>query len=207
VAERRSALRSIALRTSWRRGRALRALAFLALGAWAASGASATAGEPPAPIFVVRHAEKLDPDDADSPLSQAGSARARELAELLHARGVRTIVVSEKRRTRETAAPLAQRLGVEPTGIASEIHVGNSRVLAAEIAKRRERGAVLVVTHSNAIPGLICALTGRPVPDLGEDENDRLYTIDGAALSATTYGAAFSGARELRARACEARAP
>ncbi|HEU4430101.1 MAG TPA: histidine phosphatase family protein, partial [Myxococcota bacterium] len=158
----------------------------LALGAALAVfvlGASVAAAEPPAPIFVVRHAKKLDAEDPDSPLSRAGAARARALAERLRDRGIRTIVVSEKRRTRETAAPLAQRLGLEPTAIASAVHVEDPRALAASIREQLARGAVLVVTHSDAIPGLVCALAGKAVPEVGEDEYDRIYTIEGAALA------------------------
>jgi len=179
---------------------------WLALGALLAPlalGASASAGEPPAPIFVVRHAEKLDPADPDSRLSRAGEARARALADRLHGRGIRSIVVSEKRRTRETAAPLAQRLGLEPTQIASATHVQDPHTFAAEVEKLRARGAVLVVTHSNAIPGLICVLAGQAVAAVGEDEYDRIYEIDGAALSEATYGAAFSGVRAPPENACE----
>jgi broad specificity phosphatase PhoE len=167
---------------------------------------NAAIAEPPGAIFVVRHAEKLAPDDPDSRLSGVGETRALALAELLRDRGIRSIVVSEKRRTRETAAPLARRLGLEPVQIASAIHVGDPRALAAAITELRARGGVLVVTHSDAIPALICALAGQAVPEVGDDEYDGVYEITGNSLRATTYGAAFSGARASRAAACPATA-
>jgi len=203
VAERSAALRSAVVSRDERR-RALRTLARAAVIAACAGLTSAAApAEQHGSVFVVRHAEKLDPNDSDSPLSRAGEARALVLAERLQARGIRSIFVSEKRRTRATAAPLAKRLGLEPHEIASATHVEDPRAMVRAIGEQRARGAVLVVTHSDAIPGLICELTGKAVPEVDDDEYDRIYEVAGSELSAATYGAPFSRTRELRSSACE----
>ncbi|MDQ3145876.1 MAG: histidine phosphatase family protein, partial [Actinomycetota bacterium] len=50
---------------------------------------------------------------ADPELSQEGHAQARRLADWLVGEGIDTVFVSPMRRARETAAPLAEALGLE----------------------------------------------------------------------------------------------
>src|SRR5215213_4822262 len=79
----------------------------------AASSASAQQA-----VIVVRHAEKVD-QAADAALSAKGRARAKALADLLRGAGVTHIITSEFVRTRETAAPLATRLGLTVEQVAA----------------------------------------------------------------------------------------
>lgn len=67
-------------------------------------------------LVLVRHAQ---PDgtwghDADPGLDQIGRDQADAVAAALNGLGPLPIVVSPLRRTRETAAPLAERWGIEP---------------------------------------------------------------------------------------------
>jgi probable phosphoglycerate mutase len=69
-------------------------------------------------LLLVRHAEpiRIDPGldaPADPPLTPRGLEQAARLADWLVAEGVDHVVVSPKRRSLETAAPLATALGVD----------------------------------------------------------------------------------------------
>jgi hypothetical protein len=82
----------------------------------AAPVAVATPPAEPTVIFLVRHAEKVDPypeAPGDPPLSDAGRLRAGRLAQILAPARITRVLSSDLRRTRETAAPLAAALGLE----------------------------------------------------------------------------------------------
>jgi len=66
-------------------------------------------------IFLVRHGlAAAGVDDLDPGLDPVGHAQAAATAEALRATNVRRLVVSPLRRTRETAAPIAAALGLDP---------------------------------------------------------------------------------------------
>ena len=141
----------------------------VALLAIAASACSIAPSAPPAAAkaWIVRHAEKLPGDDPA--LSPAGVARAQELArEILL---VDAIYSTDTLRTRSTAKPLADRLGLEietydhrdPAGLAERVRASGE--------------SVLIVGHSNTITGLAAAFGIDPGPEVREDEFDRLYVI------------------------------
>lgn len=125
-------------------------------------------------VYIVRHAEKVAGDDPA--LTAAGQARAAALALLLRDAGIARIFTTDTRRARDTAAPLAAALRLEP-----EIYAAGKQ---AEFAARlRELNAnVLVVGHSNTIDELAALLgvdSGEPVEEA--TEFDRLYVITLAA--------------------------
>jgi broad specificity phosphatase PhoE len=123
---------------------------------------------PPAPatLVLVRHAERED-SSQDSPLSAAGHARAAALRDALEGTPVDLIVVSQYRRTAETAAPLAASRGMSPRVERLE---GETPVAAARLAERlaREEGGrtVVIVGHSNTIPAMLQVLAGWDLPEL-----------------------------------------
>lgn len=134
-----------------------------------ALGACATPRTPAPPsIYVMRHlntpAGERDPDLL---------AEGRRTASLLvgwfereHARPV-AIYVSDYKRTRQTAAPLAARLGLIPI----VYDPADTPGLIARV--RAARGPVLIVGHSNTVPDIVAALGGtRPAPLVHEDFGD-----------------------------------
>jgi broad specificity phosphatase PhoE len=134
-------------------------------------------------IFVVRHAERADagaPAGAppapgmmanDPPLSAAGEQRAARLASMLAAAAVRQIYVTEYRRTAQTAAPLATRLGLTPSVTAAR----DADALVAQL--RRAEGNVLVVGHSNTIPGLLTKLGVADTIALSDNDYDDVFVV------------------------------
>lgn len=132
------------------------------------------AGWPPghaeAMVFAVRHAEKADGPDPG--LTERGRARARALADLLADAGITHVFSSDYRRTRETAEPLAARLGLP-------VLTYDARKLPALVERLNAlTGRVLVVGHSNTTPALVDLLGGDPGPPIDEgSEYDRLYWV------------------------------
>jgi broad specificity phosphatase PhoE len=131
-------------------------------------------------VFVVRHAERADAAAggatmmaADPELSTEGTARAESLARLLTDAAITAIYTTEFKRTRQTAAPLARALKLEPVTIPS-------KDLASLIERlKTAKGDVLVVGHSNTVPEIVKALgVGEPVT-VAEHEFDRLFIIVG----------------------------
>jgi hypothetical protein len=107
----------------------------------------------------------------DPGLSDAGRARAESLAATLKDAGVTAIFVTEFRRTRETAAPLAKLLGVEPQAMPS-------RDTPALIARLKSaRGHVLVVGHSNTVPEIVKGLGVSTAVTVGDADYDNLLVV------------------------------
>lgn len=72
-------------------------------------------------VFLIRHAEKERGDyynphlrHQDEPISARGRQQAEELCSYFDGKAVSSIYISGYQRTRETAAPLAERMGLEP---------------------------------------------------------------------------------------------
>ena len=134
----------------------------------------------PTTIVIVRHADTDGSmmDGGDPPLNAAGRARAEDLADFLQdidvVAGVNAIYASDKRRTQQTAEPLAHRLGLE---IKVEDMYDFKR-LVRHIERDHGGDIVLVVTHSDAIAALIDELHGKkPLPAIAPDEYDNVYIV------------------------------
>lgn len=132
----------------------------------------------PTTVLVVRHAERASDTDRDSPLSPAGEARARALAEALADAGVTTVLATQYRRTQDTARPLADRLGlpvrVVETGGNTE---ASSAALARRIRSEHAGETVLVVGHSNTVPPIVRALGGAEVGPLESTHYQNLFVV------------------------------
>jgi broad specificity phosphatase PhoE len=132
---------------------------------------AAAADLAPSVVFLVRHAEK-EPMGEDPALTDAGRQRAKALARLLTDAGVRAVYSTDFTRTRDTAAPMAARLGAEIRIYDWE----EPDALAREL--KRPGGRSLVVGHSNTTPELVGLLGGEPGPPIDEaSEYDRLYMV------------------------------
>ncbi len=138
-------------------------------------------------IFLVRHAEKLD-ESADPPLDEAGRARAEALAALLADAGIAHILSSDYLRTLDTAAPLAERLGLETALYDPRDLPG----LAARILEKP--GRYLVVGHSNTTPKLAELLGGDSKGPITDEEYDRLYILTRRNAKTTTTLLRYPGA-------------
>ncbi|HSF17096.1 MAG TPA: phosphoglycerate mutase family protein [Vicinamibacteria bacterium] len=119
-------------------------------------------------VFLVRHAEKVD-DSRDPDLTEAGRERAHGLAALLRDAGIEAVYSTDFIRTRETARPVAEEIGVE-----IEIYDGLEELVARLEASPR---TALIVGHSNTTPQLVELLDGEPGPPIADDEYDRLYVV------------------------------
>ena len=129
-------------------------------------------------VVLVRHAEKLSQldnsgnADKNPPLSACGEARVMALATQLRDQPLTHIYSTDYRRTRQTAAPLA-----EQRGIAVQLY---QPAQLAQFAKLLRQSAqhTLVVGHSNTTPQLATLLSGQPQADLTEQDYGVIYHID-----------------------------
>ena len=144
----------------------MRLIALLAL-ALSALSACATAPAPaPPPTWVVRHLNTLA-GERDPDLTPEGQRAAAALASWFRADPPRAIFVSDFRRTRQTAAPLAARLRLTPI----VYDPADTPGLIARV--RATPGPVLIVGHSNTVPDIVEQLGGtRPGPLVHEDFGD-----------------------------------
>ena len=131
-------------------------------------------------VFVVRHAERADAASAappggmmgnDPPLSTAGHERAGRLAALLASADVKHIYTTEYQRTRQTAAPLAQRLKV--AAVTSPAR--DSEALVQQV--KNVSGNVLIVGHSNTVPELLMRLGVKEAISVADNEYDNLFIV------------------------------
>ena len=134
-------------------------------------------------VIVVRHAERADggvsmAPASDPELSEVGKARAQKLAAMLADAGIVAIYTTQYRRTKDTATPLGDKIGVSYEAVPS----GDMAGLVAKI-KSHKSGAVLVVGHSNTVPVIVKALGGSDVK-MADDEYDSIYFV--AANGTTT---------------------
>jgi broad specificity phosphatase PhoE len=129
-------------------------------------------------VLLVRHAEKASETDADPGLSAAGQVRAEALAATLADAGVASVIVTQRRRTGATAAPLTalRRLVPDTVPLGGTV-ASHAASVAARIRERHLGHTVLVVGHSNTIPAIMAALGAPPMPDLCDDAYDGLFVL------------------------------
>ena len=122
-------------------------------------------------IFLVRHAERAS-QEKDSVLSPEGKKRAQCLSDVLRDAGVNAIFVTQFVRTQQTAEPLAKKIGVHPV-------IVNSADTDALVQKVHSTAAevMLIVGHSDTLPGIIAKLGGGTVAPVATDEYDRMYVL------------------------------
>jgi phosphohistidine phosphatase SixA len=121
-------------------------------------------------VFIVRHAERAD-SSTDSDLSQAGRARAEALAKMLKDKNITAIYATEFKRTQQTAAPLAQALGIKVT-------VRPAKATDFALTLRTLKSNTLVVGHSDTIPNLIRELGISEPINIGQNDYDNLFEIE-----------------------------
>lgn len=122
-------------------------------------------------VYLVRHAERAEDGTDDPPLALAGLIRAQVLRGLLGEADITHIHTTDWKRTRETARPIAEDLGIEP----SLYDAGDLVAFAATLGATP--GHHLVVGHSNTTPELVEILGGDPSTPINYLEYDRLYIV------------------------------
>jgi broad specificity phosphatase PhoE len=148
-------------------------------------------------VILVRHAEKAATPANDPTLTSQGEARARALWTAVEHARVDAIITTNLTRTRATAVPTANALGITPEVVPAGTanHVAN--VVAA--IRRQVGHTVLVVGHANTVPEIIAALGGPKLPEICDATYDNLFVVtlrDNAkpSLVQAHYGAASPGA-------------
>lgn len=124
-----------------------------------------------ATYYLVRHAEKTT-EKPDPVLTQEGQNRAQDLADRLSEVPLTAIYSSDYRRTRDTAAPVSDRQGIDVIIYDPRDLEGFAKSLLTQ------KGHVLVVGHSNTTPQLSALLGGpKGEPIIEATEYDRLYVL------------------------------
>lgn len=147
------------------------ALTLIALGASAPRlrAQEPTTGE--VVVYLVRHSERAEDGTRNPPISALGQARSDALASLLRDAGITHIHSSDFLRTTQTAAPLAEALGLET-------QIYDPRTLEPFAASLRSNpGRHLVVGHSNTTDVMAALLGGDGGAPIDEMEYDRLYVV------------------------------
>ena len=124
-------------------------------------------------VFVVRHADRYS-TEPDPSITPEGQRQAASLALLLADTHITRIFISEALRTRQTAAPTAERFRLMPISIVAS----NQEELIRQVrGGLREGEATLIVGHRGTVPKIVKALSGKDVPPLAVDEYDRLQVV------------------------------
>ena len=132
----------------------------------------------PVVVVLVRHAEKAARPADDPGLSPAGRARAEALAAALAEADVDAIVVTQYKRTQDTAAPLAATRKLTPLVIAAGADTARHAADVATSIRRQPAGSlVLVVGHSNTVPAIVEALGGPALEEICDNEYANFLTL------------------------------
>lgn len=157
----------------------------------------------PTTVILVRHAEKAATPAEDPPLTAAGRARARALATIARERKVTAIITTQFARTRETARPAAAALKITPE-VVNTVAGGQDAQNVARAALAHAGGVVLVVGHSNTLPGIIAALGAPQPPPICDSSYDNLYIVTVPASGPARVAHSHYGKRSPVTAACGA---
>ena len=151
-------------------------------------------------MIFVRHAEKASIPVGDPNLTEEGVLRAKELArQLVDAdvvAGIDAIYSTDTQRTRQTAKPIADALGLEISIYANE---EDDEPVVDVMVDEHKGKIILVVGHSDTLPKMIAALgASKNVPPIAEYEYDNLYLISIPWFGKTKtirlrYGESYTG--------------
>lgn len=122
-------------------------------------------------IFLTRHMEKIKSDSKNPSLSPKGQEKAQRLVSLLKDKNITAIYSTDYARTRETATPLAESLGIP-------VQIYNPRDLvnfATEVKNKKQNA--LIVGHSNTTPALTYLISGKPQSDIDESDYNHLFEV------------------------------
>jgi len=140
-------------------------------------------------VYVVRHAEKLTDDAKDPGLSEIGSERAIDLMKELRGQKIDSIYTTNYKRTKLTAFPLADKIGISM----KTYNPADQKALAKQLIENAQGKRILIVGHSNTVLEIIEAFGAeKPVKELTDDDYDYIFevTVKGtkADVKASRYG-------------------
>lgn len=125
-------------------------------------------------FVLVRHAEKVGDGSDDPALTPAGEARAQSLSRQFAGLPLTAVYSTGYRRTQQTAAPTARAHELAVTTYDAKQPAAD---FAATLRRERAGQTVLIVGHSNTVPGIASALCGCEATAMTEAEYDRLTTV------------------------------
>jgi broad specificity phosphatase PhoE len=153
--------------------------------------ACATRSQQPAvaTFIVVRHAEKIDDGSKDPPLNEAGLVRAQAVGDALRDVTLHGVYATAYQRTQQTATPAARTHSLPVLTYDAKLAATD---FAAQLRRAHATGTVLVVGHSNTVPGIAAALCECTVSPMEDTEYDRWIRIQvdangNATLQETRY--------------------
>lgn len=124
-------------------------------------------------VLIIRHGEKQAGEDPG--LTGAGRARAARWAVLAREAGIDAVLTSDARRTRETGTIIADTLGVSR----AERPVDDTAGLVDLITFDHAEDTVLVVAHTETIPGLLAGLGVVEPVTVEQDDFASLFVVTG----------------------------
>ncbi|MDI3335192.1 phosphoglycerate mutase family protein [Defluviimonas aestuarii] len=133
---------------------------------------TAPAGTAQEAVFIIRHAEKAT-DGQDPDITEAGRERANAWARLLSDAGLDHVITSDARRTRETGKIIADSLGL-PFG---SLPVADVTGLLDMLEFDHMDDRVLIVGHTETIPGILERLGATDKIELGQNDYDNLFVL------------------------------
>ena len=136
------------------------------------------AAQTPPTTYVVRHFD-TPKGERDPDLLPAGTARAEALARWFRGKRLCAVLVTQYKRTRQTAAPTAAGRGLA-------ILTYDAADTAGAVARAKASACpVLIVGHSNTVPDIVAQLGGTRPADLAhEDFGDVWAVADGKTAHA-----------------------
>lgn len=140
-------------------------------------------------IFVTRHAEQGEGENPG--LTPTGEKRAKALARVLSASGIDAIYSTDAIRTIETAQPLSELLRIPVATIPRT----ESARLVERLRGQHSTGEILVVGHSQTIPGLLKDLGVATQVKIQKQDYGNLFVVipspGGAVLLILKYPSEF----------------
>ena len=138
-------------------------------------------------VYLVRHADRIDNQDA---LSPEGFERAEDLKTRLSEAGIQVVFSSDYQRTKDTATPIANHLG-----LTLQLYDASDIPRLVKLIKSQYKNkTVLVVGHSNTTPEVANEFGVRPILKIiPHGTYGRLYMLkvknDGTvAMALSHYG-------------------
>ena len=125
--------------------------------------------------YLIRHAEKvrLNPDDKDPELNEAGKERALVWKEYFNDLEIDKIFSTDYKRTMQTALPFSSSSGLTINTYSP------SNIDYQDFLAKTKRDNVLIVGHSNTIPTFVNEIIRENAyPDIKDSNNSNLYIVN-----------------------------